>query len=456
MSSPRIVAVFGATGLQGAAIVNALLKDQTFVPRAISRHPESATSKNLQARGVEVVKGDTLDKSSLASALQGCEAVTQPVFFFPNMEGKDEIVQGTNIVDAAKEAGIKFFIFSSLPSIAKSSNNKYKNVVQCEGNKFSRRQPQATMPGYKAADRQSFMWVARDVPAAALALLKNYTDPSKQINGKAYPVVSATLSLGELGAKTAKALGTEVKVVNAPPVGMVELDEMFAAHVEYSGMYTATPIPNPELVELFLDAEVRPRFERSKTRKERELDADQKSTIDMFRWEGSHVEILSSIHDLRSLAATGSLLGQIDGKARKSAHHRNYVSSTEGHDSGGMRGTQFAFHVPSKALKRKCEVAPKRRGWIRVSKNAVDPAQLRKMLPIRGAVVPGEAYLAGGDKNGKCQRVDQGPYCGEGDNGRTQLVWKGPDTESGFRHRKTERHGAEGGEVREIKGDREA
>ncbi|KAJ6448791.1 hypothetical protein C8R47DRAFT_1204866, partial [Mycena vitilis] len=304
MSSPRIVAVFGATGLQGGALVDALLQDKTFVPRAISRDLESAASKKLHARGVEVVKGDTLDKSSLVSALQGCEAVfavTQPVFFFPNMEGKDEIVQGRNIVDAAKEAGIKFFIFSSLPSIAKLSNNKYKNVDQCEQKvavqeylktsglthaslllpvfleNFWRQQTlkktdtgyEISMPGYKATDFQAFTWVARDVPAAALALLKNYTDPSKQINGNAYPVVSATLSLGELGAKTAKALGTEVKVVNAPPLGMVQLDEMFAAHAEYSGLFTATPIPNPELVELgvkistleeFLDAEVRPRF----------------------------------------------------------------------------------------------------------------------------------------------------------------------------------------------------
>ncbi|KAJ6452395.1 hypothetical protein C8R47DRAFT_1204343, partial [Mycena vitilis] len=307
MSSPRIVAVFGATGLQGGALVDALLQDKTFVPRAISRDLESAASKKLHARGVEVVKGDTLDKSSLVSALQGCEAVfavTQPVFFFPNMEGKDEIVQGRNIVDAAKEAGIKFFIFSSLPSIAKLSNTNTRMLTSANVRRkkvavqeylktsglthaslllpvflenFWRQQTlkktdtgyEISMPGYKATDFQAFTWVARDVPAAALALLKNYTDPSKQINGNAYPVVSATLSLGELGAKTAKALGTEVKVVNAPPLGMVQLDEMFAAHAEYSGLFTATPIPNPELVELgvkistleeFLDAEVRPRF----------------------------------------------------------------------------------------------------------------------------------------------------------------------------------------------------
>jgi hypothetical protein len=43
----------------------------------------------------------------------------------------------------------------------------------------------------------------------------------------------------------------------------------FASHAEYSGLYTATPVPNPDLmalgmqfstVEEFLESEVRPRF----------------------------------------------------------------------------------------------------------------------------------------------------------------------------------------------------
>lgn len=43
----------------------------------------------------------------------------------------------------------------------------------------------------------------------------------------------------------------------------------FSAHAEYSGLYTATPVPNPDLVALgvkfhsieeFMEAEVKPRF----------------------------------------------------------------------------------------------------------------------------------------------------------------------------------------------------
>jgi hypothetical protein len=61
-----------------------------------------------------------------------------------------------------------------------------------------------SIPRFKPTDRESFAWVSRDVPAAALTLLKNYTDPSKQIHGKEYPVVSATMSVSELAAMTAK------------------------------------------------------------------------------------------------------------------------------------------------------------------------------------------------------------------------------------------------------------
>jgi hypothetical protein len=63
---------------------------------------------------------------------------------------------------------------------------------------------QLTVPGYPASSRQSFIWIARDLPAAALALLKNYTDPSKGINGKAYPVVTGNMTFVELAEKTAK------------------------------------------------------------------------------------------------------------------------------------------------------------------------------------------------------------------------------------------------------------
>ncbi|KAJ7490658.1 hypothetical protein FB451DRAFT_1220677 [Mycena latifolia] len=304
MPSSRIVSVFGATGLQGSAVVEALLKDGTFTPRAISRNPESEASLKLKARGVEVVKGNSANKESLVEALRGSEAVfavTVPAFLDRTGETPDEWTQGKNMVDAAKEADVKFFIFSSLPSIAKLSGGKYKSCVHYDlkadvedylkssglanaslllggflegfwripflkktANGFG-----ISVPNYNATERAAFTWVERDVAGAVLALLKNYTDPSKNISGKSYPVVNATLSYTELTAMTAKVLGAEVTFTRAPAMGIPPVDEMFLAHAEYSGLFTATPEPNPDLVALgvkfgtmqeFLETEVKPRF----------------------------------------------------------------------------------------------------------------------------------------------------------------------------------------------------
>ncbi|KAJ7777575.1 hypothetical protein DFH07DRAFT_731225, partial [Mycena maculata] len=185
----------------------------------------------------------------------------------------------------------------SLPGIRKLSGSKYKNVLHYDQkevveeylkssglanaslhlggfleNFWRCKTPTGfniTVVNFSATDRQAFTWVGSDVPAAVLALLKNYTDPSKNVSGKTYPIVTANISYTELTAMTSQALGKEVTFTTAPPSGMAAIDEMFAAQAEYSGLYTATPVPNPELVALganfstiaeFLETEVTPRF----------------------------------------------------------------------------------------------------------------------------------------------------------------------------------------------------
>lgn len=61
--------------MPGSSVLNAIMSDGTFKPRAISRNPESAASLALLARGIEVVKADLWDKTSIVEALQGSEAV---------------------------------------------------------------------------------------------------------------------------------------------------------------------------------------------------------------------------------------------------------------------------------------------------------------------------------------------------------------------------------------------
>ncbi|KAJ7181166.1 hypothetical protein C8R46DRAFT_1071587 [Mycena filopes] len=301
--SPRIITVIGATGLQGSSVVEALLKDGTFTPRAITRDTESEASQKLKARGVEVVKADTANKESLVSALRGSEAVFAVTLSVWVPGQLSEMEHGKNIVDASKEVGVKFFVFSSTPNLTKLSGGKFSKVsiydVKADIEEYLKSSglPNAslhlggflenlwtqpalkkkeggsgfnmTVPRYSPTALEAWTWVGRDVGAAALALFKSYTDASKDVSGKAYPVVTGELTFPDLVAKLSSALGVEVTFTSVPTSGIEMLDEMFAAHSEYNGLYTDTPVPNPALVALgtdfgtideFVEAEIKTRF----------------------------------------------------------------------------------------------------------------------------------------------------------------------------------------------------
>jgi uncharacterized protein YbjT (DUF2867 family) len=114
----KTIAVIGATGLQGNGIVNALVNEGAFNIRAITRNPEKYTGKAL-----EIVFGDLNNLQSLKDAFKN----TYGVFVVTNFwEGADEIAQGKNAVDAAKEAGIEHFVWSTLPDVESISNGEFE------------------------------------------------------------------------------------------------------------------------------------------------------------------------------------------------------------------------------------------------------------------------------------------------------------------------------------------
>ena len=114
--SPKTVAVCGATGQQGGATLNALLK-LGYKVKALTRDTTSAKSQALAARdGVETVKAEFDDAESLKAAFEGCDAVFAVTDFWAacGLDPLKEIQQGKNLVDAAVATGVKHFVFSSL------------------------------------------------------------------------------------------------------------------------------------------------------------------------------------------------------------------------------------------------------------------------------------------------------------------------------------------------------
>lgn len=113
----RIIAVVGATGLQGKGVVSALINEDSFKVRAITRNPDKYTGK-----AHEVVQGDLTDFDSMANAFKGAHGVFVVTNFW---EGADEIAQGKITIQAAKDAGVKHFIWSTLPDVEKISNGQF-------------------------------------------------------------------------------------------------------------------------------------------------------------------------------------------------------------------------------------------------------------------------------------------------------------------------------------------
>jgi uncharacterized protein YbjT (DUF2867 family) len=121
----KLIAVFGATGNQGAGIVRALKANGQFNVRALSRDPG-------KYKGVadEVVVADLERPETLAEALRGAHGVFLVTNFW--QEGTDEIKQATAAIQAAKAAGVNHLIWSTLPNVEAISGGKF-NLPQFTG-----------------------------------------------------------------------------------------------------------------------------------------------------------------------------------------------------------------------------------------------------------------------------------------------------------------------------------
>ena len=108
----KVILVTGATGQQGGAVATALLTKGQKI-RVMSRTPEKAAA--LAQAGAEVVKGSLTNASDLQAALRGVHGVF--AMSTPFEAGMDqEVRQGIMMADAAKQAGIAHYVYTSVGS----------------------------------------------------------------------------------------------------------------------------------------------------------------------------------------------------------------------------------------------------------------------------------------------------------------------------------------------------
>src|SRR6267142_5569644 len=116
-NSKKLIAVIGATGKQGGAVVRALQARGQFKVRALTRNPG-------KHRGLadEVVEADLNRPETLRAAFEGAYGVFLVTNFWE--QGTDELKQATAAVRAGKDAGVKHFVWSTLPDVEAISGGK--------------------------------------------------------------------------------------------------------------------------------------------------------------------------------------------------------------------------------------------------------------------------------------------------------------------------------------------
>jgi len=124
-NNKKLTAVFGATGQQGGGVVRALQASSQFKVRALTRNP----GKDRELAD-EVVQADLDHPQTLKAALDGAHGVFLVTNFWEG--GTDEVKQATAAVRAAKDAGVKHFIWSTLPDVEAISGAKF-NVPHFTG-----------------------------------------------------------------------------------------------------------------------------------------------------------------------------------------------------------------------------------------------------------------------------------------------------------------------------------
>jgi uncharacterized protein YbjT (DUF2867 family) len=121
MADRNVIAVIGATGSQGGGLARAILHDPNggFACRAVTRKPAGEKAQALKSLGAEVVQADLDNLASLENAFAGAYGAFCITNFWEHFSAEKEKAQAKNLAAAAKAAGLKHVIWSTLEDTRK-------------------------------------------------------------------------------------------------------------------------------------------------------------------------------------------------------------------------------------------------------------------------------------------------------------------------------------------------
>lgn len=285
MAGEKIIAVTGATGAQAGGLVRAILADRSggFKVRAITRKPDSDKAMALAAQGAEVVAADLDDAKSMERAFAGVYGAYCMTNFWEHFSGEKEFMQGGNLANAAKAAGIQHVLWSTFEDTRKwvplSDNRmptlqgKYKVAHfdgKAEANEFFIKAGVPTtyflttfywenliafgLGPKKGPDGKYVMTypmgsaklsgiAVDDIGKCAYGIFKR----GKEFMGKSVGVAGEHLTIAQMSTSLAKALGFDVKYNEVTPAvfrsfgfpGADDVGNMFQIFQEFEKPYAA-------------------------------------------------------------------------------------------------------------------------------------------------------------------------------------------------------------------------
>ncbi|RKI55431.1 NmrA/HSCARG family protein [Corallococcus sp. AB049A] len=232
------VVVLGATGVQGGATARALLKDGWRV-RALVRDPASARARELEAAGVELVRGDMGDRASLDRAVAGAYGVFSIQPASPQQSyrvtDEDEVRFGIGIADAAKAAGVQHFVYTSVLGLRPGSGvghfeSKWRieEHVRASGLRATIVRPGTfmellLMPAFAPSQGRLQFFAQPDQPMQFIAgedigvlVARVFADPRTHV-GTVLEMAGDSLTGKQLAEKLGRATGTSLTYTRFPP-----------------------------------------------------------------------------------------------------------------------------------------------------------------------------------------------------------------------------------------------
>ena len=221
------IAVTGATGHLGGLVIDSLLNKNVEASDIVAIVRNEGKAKGLAARGVNIAVAAYDDEAALKAALNGVDRL---VFVSASEVGK-RVEQHSNIIAAAKEAGVSFIAYTSLLNLDSSElflapehqatekmlaesgidHANLRNGWYWENYAAALETGKAMGKFFSAAGEAKVSGAARKDFAEAAAVVVT-TDGHA---GKTYELAGApALTYPEIAAQVGEVLGTDVEYVN--------------------------------------------------------------------------------------------------------------------------------------------------------------------------------------------------------------------------------------------------